>query len=196
MARAEDPSGRDRILAAAAGLFYVRGVRAVGLAELLAAAGCGKNMLYRHFSGKAALVAAYLELARAERDKSTADALAGATRPAGSANADEAAGQLVALVAEVAAWVRRRGYRGCAFRNYLTEFPSGDDEPALVARAYLRDTRGQVDGLVRELGAPAVTADRVWLLIDALYANTGGDPAVAVEWARELVTSARSAAWG
>ncbi|MFI5890298.1 TetR/AcrR family transcriptional regulator [Actinoplanes sp. NPDC051513] len=195
MARAEDPAGRERILRAATELFYVNGVRAVGTADVIAAAGCGKNMLYRHFPGKAALAAAYLRGVRAERDKATATALA-AHRAVGSAavnagagagGAGAGAGELVALVGEVAAWVSRADFRGCAFRNYLTEFPGADDEPAHVAQAYLRDTRRQVDDLVAGLGAPAVTADRIWLLIDALYAGTGTPPRVAVDWASELV---------
>jgi AcrR family transcriptional regulator len=218
VARAEDPEGRERILAAATALFYVNGVRAVGMAEVVAAAGCGKNMLYRHFPSKAALVAAYLRRVRAERDKATAGALAaagrhdggvgvGADRSNAGAGADQAGAgdadgarrrgadavgddpgaSLVALVGEVAAWVERGDFRGCAFRNYLTEYPGGDDEPGEVARAYLGDTRRQVDDLVLALGAPPVLGDRVWLLIDALYAGTGTPPRVAVDWARELV---------
>jgi len=153
-------------------------VRAVGMSEVIAAAGCGKNMLYRHFPSKAALAAAYLRRVRAERDRSTTRALAAETTGAGD--------QLVALVSEVAAWVQRGDYRGCAFRNYLTEFPAGDDEPAAVAREYLRDTRRQVDELVAAVGKPQVTGDRIWLLIDALYGGTGAPPQVAVDWAREL----------
>src|SRR6478736_5189111 len=120
MARTEDPAGRERILSAATALFYVNGVRAVGMAEVIAAAGCGKHMLYRHFPSKAGVAAG---------------------EGADAAEAMGAGGQLVALVAEVAAWVQRGDYRGCAFRNYLTEFPADDDEPAAVARDYLRDTR-------------------------------------------------------
>jgi AcrR family transcriptional regulator len=197
MARTEDPAGRERILSAATDLFYVNGVRAVGMAEVIAAAGCGKHMLYRHFPSKAALTAAYLRRVRAERDKSTTRALAAAAGASRTTSAGDAARgidttrageQLVALVAEVAAWVQRRDYRGCAFRNYLTEFPAGDDEPAAVARDYLRDTRRQVDELVATLGKPGVTGDRIWLLIDALYGGTGTPPRVAVDWAWELVT--------
>jgi AcrR family transcriptional regulator len=186
MARSEDPAGRERILSAATTLFYVNGVRAVGMAEVIAAAGCGKNMLYRHFPSKAALAAAYLRRVRTQRDKSTARALAAA----GTGEPTGAGEQLVALVAEVAAWVQRGDYRGCAFRNYLTEFPAGDDEPAGVARDYLRDTRRQVGELVAVLGAPAVTGDRIWLLVDALYSGTGTPPQVAVDWTRELVGAA------
>jgi hypothetical protein len=85
--------------------------------------------------------------------------------------------------------VQRADYRGCAFRNYLTEFPAGDDEPAAVARDYLRDTRRQVDDLVAALGRPEVIGDRIWLLVDALYGGTGTPAQVAVDWAGELVMS-------
>ncbi|MFD0522697.1 TetR/AcrR family transcriptional regulator [Paractinoplanes durhamensis] len=131
-------------------------------------------MLYRHFPSKAALTAAYLTQVRTERERSAAVTGSPADR-------------LTALVSEVAAWTRRGDYRGCAFRNYLTEFPATDDEPARIARAYLHDTRQEIDALVTELGRPPLLADRLWLLIDALYAATGTDPEVAVDWARELV---------
>jgi AcrR family transcriptional regulator len=176
MARPADPTGRDRILSTATALFYTHGVRAVGMARVIEAAACGKHMLYRHFPSKAALAAAYLRQVRTERERATAAALSGTP-----------AERLVALVTEVATWTRRGDYRGCAFRNYLTEFPAADDEPARVARGYLRDTRREIDDLVRELGKPPLVADRLWLLIDALYATTGTDPQVAVDWARELV---------
>lgn len=177
MARAATPDSRARILTAAGELFYRHGVRAVGMAHVVAAAGCGKNLLYQHFPSKAALAAAYLSAVRTERDRSVGAAVAGVADPAAA---------LVALVAEVAAWVRRRDYRGCAFRNYLTEFPAGDDEPARVARAYLHDTRAQVDDLVARLNRPPVLADRIWLLIDGLYTGTTTDPETAVDWVREL----------
>jgi AcrR family transcriptional regulator len=177
MARTAAPDSRDRILTEAAALFYQHGVRAVGTAQVVGAAGCGKNLLYRHFPSKAALAAAYLSRARTQRERSTDAAVVGVVDPGAA---------LVALVAEVAAWVRHGDYRGCAFRNYLTEFPAGDDEPARVARTYLRDTRAQVEGLVARLGRSPVLADRIWLLIDGLYAGTTTDPDIAVDWVREL----------
>jgi AcrR family transcriptional regulator len=176
VARAADPDGRERILTAAARLFYARGVRAVGMAEVIQAAGCGKNMLYRYFPSKSALAAAYLTRAREQRTP-------------GPLPDGPPAERLVAVVAEVAAWVRGSSFRGCAFRNYLREFPAETDEPATIAHAYLRDTRRQIDDLVAELDAPARLADRVWLLIDGLYAGTQVDPSVAVDWVRELVDS-------
>jgi len=49
MPRSEDPTARARILDAAGRLYYDRGVNAVGIAEIVAAAGTGRNVLYRHF---------------------------------------------------------------------------------------------------------------------------------------------------
>jgi AcrR family transcriptional regulator len=178
MARPPDPEGRDRILRTASRLFYADGVRAVGMAQVIEAAGCGKNMLYRHFPSKADLAAAYLTATRVHRFRQMIDA---------QAASDDPRERLVALVAEVGARMREQGYRGCAFRNYLTEFPTDDDAPARVARTYLRDTRAQVDDLTREAGLPSSTADRIWLLIDGLYGGTAADPQIAVDWSRELV---------
>jgi AcrR family transcriptional regulator len=180
MARTPTPGTRDTILTAAAGLFYEHGVRAVGMAQVVDVARCGKNLLYRHFPSKADLAAAYLDLVRRERAQSAGEALRWAATPAD---------RLVALVAEIAEWVRQPGYRGCAFRNYLTEFPGEDDEPARIARAYLADTRAEVDRLVGQLEAPepGLLADRIWLIVNGLYASGADHSQTAVDWAGELV---------
>jgi AcrR family transcriptional regulator len=189
MARTAAPGSRERILAAAGRLFYRDGVRAVGMAQVIEAAGCGKNLLYGHFPSKADLVAAYLELTRAERDAAAGRALAAAGDDPGAA--------LVALTTEIADLVRRREFRGCAFRTYLTEFPADDGAPARVARRYLTDTRAQVDDLTARLDRPDAgeLADRIWLIIEGLYASACA-PAVdrtatvAVRFVEELVAPA------
>ncbi|MEV6304813.1 TetR/AcrR family transcriptional regulator [Actinoplanes sp. NPDC051861] len=180
MARTPAPGTRDTILTAAAGLFYEHGVRAVGMAQVVEVAGCGKNLLYRHFPSKASLAAAYLALVRQERDRSCTEALRWAAGPES---------QLTALVLEIADMVRRPRYRGCAFRNYLTEFPGEDDEPARVAKAYLADTRAEVDRLVAECGGDTLLADRIWLIVNGLYAGPPSQAQVAVDWVTELVGS-------
>jgi AcrR family transcriptional regulator len=178
MARTPVPGTRDTILTAAAGLFYRYGVRAVGMAQVIEVAGCGKNLLYRHFPSKTDLAAAYLRLARREREQRTAEALRWAHGPAG---------QLIALVAEIAENTRRPGYRGCAFRNYLTEFPGATDEPAQVARAYLADSRALVDRLIAELGRDELFADRIWLIVNGLHSGPPDQAQVAVDWVTELI---------
>jgi AcrR family transcriptional regulator len=181
MARTPTPGTRETILTAAAGLFYEHGVRAVGMAQVVEVAGCGKNLLYRHFPSKAELAAAYLALARRERERSAAEALRWAAGPRE---------QLLALVGEIADMVRRPGYRGCAFRNYLTEFPGEDDAPARAAKSYLSDTRAEIDRLVGELGGDALLADRIWLIVNGLYGGPPSQAQVAMDWVEDLVTTA------
>jgi AcrR family transcriptional regulator len=192
MARSPAPGTRDIILTAAAGLFYEYGVRAVGMAQVVEAAGCGKNLLYKHFPSKAELAAAYLTLTRQERERSVAEALRWYPDPAG---------QLTALVGEIADIVRRPGYRGCPFRNYLTEFPGDDDEPARVARSYLADSRAQLDRLVAGIGrhresdesghqqGDELLAARIWLIVNGLHTGPAAQAQVAVDWVAELISA-------
>jgi AcrR family transcriptional regulator len=194
MARTAAPGSRERILRTAAGLFYRHGVRAVGMAQVIEQAGCGKNLLYGHFPSKNDLVAAYLEETRTLRERSVEKALA-------AVPGDDPAAALVALTAEIAGLTARRDYRGCAFRNYLTEFPagsesSGGDAPGDIARAYVAETRDRIDDLVARLGVadPQRLADRIWLVIEGVYATANRpyaerEGAAAVELVKELVSA-------
>ncbi|MGR6319514.1 TetR/AcrR family transcriptional regulator [Micromonospora soli] len=165
MARTAAPGSRERILRTAGDLFYRHGVRAVGMNQVIDAAGCGKNLLYTHFPSKNDLVAAYLRACRAVRDRDAAAATAEL--------AHDPAARLRAIVAEIAASTTRPDFRGCAFRMYLTEFPEDEGEPARVARDYLRDTRAEIDDLVARLDVadPGQLADRIWLIVEGLYAS-------------------------
>ncbi|MGO7208920.1 TetR/AcrR family transcriptional regulator, partial [Rhizobium ruizarguesonis] len=51
----------EQILAAAGGLFYSEGIRAVGIDRIIEEAKVAKATLYRHFPSKDHLVAAYLQ---------------------------------------------------------------------------------------------------------------------------------------
>ncbi|MEJ2869071.1 TetR/AcrR family transcriptional regulator [Actinomycetospora sp. OC33-EN08] len=193
MPRTPAPGTRDRILGVASRLFYAHGVRAVGMSRIISEAGTGKNLLYQHFPTKADLVAAYLDQAAGRR----ADAAQRALDAAGEDPAD----RIVALVAEVGRVVDRPGFRGCAFRNYLAEFPDGaegeDAAPTAVAREYLARSRRRIEDLVGELDRadPERLTERLWLLVDGLYvqatyreaADRHLGVAAAVGLARELV---------
>jgi AcrR family transcriptional regulator len=179
---------RERILDAASALFYSRGVRAVGMNEVVEAAGCGKNLLYAHFPSKVELVAAYLERFRVRRERA-------AERAIGSS--DDPAAQLVALAAEVAGRIGTPGFRGCALRNYLTEFPEADDEASRVARAYLRASRAEVRAIARRLGVADADglAERIWLVVEGLYASATrpaaeSDARTAVALVEEIIAGA------
>lgn len=200
MARTPAPGTRERILGVASRLFYENGVRAVGMNRIITEAGTGKNLLYQHFPAKSDLVAAYLEGARERRAASARRVL--------EAAGDDPREQLVALVAEIATTVRRPGFRGCAFRNYLAEFPEDDAAldgsedgaaPAAVAHAQLAETRAAIADRVALLGVddPDRLVEQLWLLVDGLYLQAAYrdrlddrlDPAAdaAVDLARRLV---------
>ncbi|GAA4745239.1 TetR/AcrR family transcriptional regulator [Actinomycetospora chibensis] len=182
MARTPAPGTRERILTTASRLFYSRGVRAVGMNQIITEAGTGKNLLYSHFPTKSDLVAAYLLRAQEFR-------LAGARRARESADGD-ARSQLIATVAEVATLVQHPRFRGCAFRNYLAEFPdetgtaergtadagddAGDDAaptPAAVARDFLAATREELAAQVAALDVadPDRLTEELWLIVDGLF---------------------------
>jgi AcrR family transcriptional regulator len=59
--KAEGGRARERVSAAAADLFYRKGVHAVGVEEIVRQAGVAKISLYRSFASKDDLVVAYLE---------------------------------------------------------------------------------------------------------------------------------------
>ncbi|GAA4806156.1 TetR/AcrR family transcriptional regulator [Actinomycetospora chlora] len=197
MARTPAPGTRERILTTASRLFYEHGVRAVGMNQVISEAGTGKNLLYSHFPTKTDLVAAYLERAREIRTA--------ATSRAREAAGDTPREQLLALVEEVARTTAHPRFRGCAFRNYLAEFPDdadlgdadGPPTPAGVARDFLGATHDELAGLVADLGVadPERLLEELVLVVDGLYLQaayrdrTDRDVAAdtAVELARTLV---------
>src|SRR5271156_3368518 len=52
---------KDRILETADRLFYLQGIRAIGVDTIAAEIGISKRTLYNHFPSKDALITAYLE---------------------------------------------------------------------------------------------------------------------------------------
>jgi len=207
VARTPAPGTRERILTTASRLFYERGVRAVGMNQIITEAGTGKNLLYSHFPTKSDLVAAYLQRAQEFR-------LAGARRARESADGD-ARSQLIATVADVATLVQHPRFRGCAFRNYLAEFPeetataergeadTGDaaaPTPAGVAHDFLAATRADLAAQVAALDVadPDRLTEELWLIVDGLFlqaayrrrldGRVGAD--VAVDLAGRLVDAA------
>jgi AcrR family transcriptional regulator len=170
---------RDRLLAVAGELFYERGVRAAGMAEIVEKAGCGKNAAYRLFPSKSSLVATYLREFAARREAETAAALEGLQ--------DDPAAALEAYVAEVVSQTRNPRFAGCAMRNYLREARAEDDEPVRIVRSFLRDSREVVDSLVAQLDVqdPGALADQIWLVVEGVYA--GGPPDAALALTRRLL---------
>ncbi|MEU9456287.1 TetR/AcrR family transcriptional regulator [Streptomyces sp. NPDC048277] len=72
---------RERLLAEAVRLFHERGYHEVSISDIGAAAGINASSVYRHFAGKAELLAAAYYRASSRLELATAEALEGADTP-------------------------------------------------------------------------------------------------------------------
>ncbi len=133
--------GRERksaIVSAAAELMYERGVRATGLDDVLAAAGCGKGQLYHYFSSKDELGAAVLEhqlaLVLGEVSQFRLDTWGG----------------MRAWFDALAAGQAKRGFRGCPVGSLAVEMSRADaNSQRRVADAFARWERMLAEDLGR-----------------------------------------------
>lgn len=112
---------RDRIITTAYELFTRRGIRDVGVDEVVSKAGVAKTTLYRHFPSKDDLVLAFL----AHREQLwTVDVV---DRQSAERAADPE-GQLLAIFDVFDGWFHRRNdYEACSFIKVLLEM--GPDGP-------------------------------------------------------------------
>jgi len=195
MPRREEPreerSARERLLAAANDLFYHRGIRSVGIDEVIAAADVAKMSLYRSFPSKDELVAAYLR----ERDRLYWDWWDGVMARHPEAPHE----QFTALFRSLARRTTRPDYRGCPFTNAATEFPEPDHPGRAVAVANKRELRRRLRDLVKAIGARDAEslADQLVLLFEGTYSSgqtfgTSG-PAHRVAEAAEALLAAQLA---
>lgn len=142
VSRAADP--RQRIIDTAYQLFAHRGVRDVGVNELIAAAGVAKATFYRHFSSKDELVLAFLE----QRDQVwTVDFVVGEARRRGETPVD----QLLAIFDVFGDWFRRDDFEACSFINILLEM-GPHHRLGQASIDYLAKIRGHVRELAEEAG--------------------------------------------
>lgn len=118
---------RERLLKAAAELFYRDGVGATGIDTITAHAGVAKMSLYNNFASKSDLVKAYLDARLEEWHVLYRERLATAATPR-----DKLLAVFDSYVdhAELAyGW----GFRGCGLLNAAAELPVGDAGRATVA---------------------------------------------------------------
>jgi AcrR family transcriptional regulator len=172
-------TARDRIQSTAAELFYQRGIRAVGVEELVSRAGATKPSLYRNFDSKDQLVAAYLRDFAAgfwQRFDAAVDAHAGNPRA-----------QLRELFDRAARRMRQPRYRGCALTNAAVEYPEGGHPARAVARRAKLEVRRRLTRMVAalEVSDPKLLADGLMMLLEGayvsrqLFANNGPSVALA-----------------
>jgi AcrR family transcriptional regulator len=133
---------RERILEASYELFSRRGIRAVGVDELIERAGVAKASLYRHFPSKDDLVVAFLE--RREQRWTNGWVEKEAQRRASSPE-----DQLLAIFDAFDEWFRREDFEACSFINVLLEL--GPRHPAGSASVrHLENIRSIVGALAEQ----------------------------------------------
>jgi AcrR family transcriptional regulator len=146
-------------------LFVEHGVHPVGLQQVVAECGCGKNLLYRHFASKDDLVVAYLRRCRQQWEGVIDHAIQ-------QADGDPAR-QLVAVVRAVAGQVSEPGYRGCPFLNTHAEFRDPSHPAHRVSVEHFEALRRQLHGLADQAGFPDShgLAERILLIVYGLYST-------------------------
>ncbi|THK36375.1 TetR/AcrR family transcriptional regulator [Ensifer sp. MPMI2T] len=124
---AERTPARERLLNAAAELFYREGVGATGIDAITAHAGVAKMSLYNNFSSKADLVNAYMQRRLEEWRDVYQERLRNATTP------QERILAVFDSYVDHAVLAYAWGFRGCGLLNAAAELPVGDPGRAVVA---------------------------------------------------------------
>jgi AcrR family transcriptional regulator len=137
-------NARERILNAAYELFSQRGIRAVGVDELIAASGVANATFYRHFPSKDALALAFLD--RREELWTLGTIVSQAL-----ARSEDPKAQLLAIFDIFDEWFQRPDFEGDPFITILLEMtPSHPLGRAALDR--LDTVRDMVRGMAIEAG--------------------------------------------
>lgn len=178
----------DRIRRAARDLFYRRGIRAVGVDEIVSESGVTKPSLYRSFASKDELAAAYLR----DYEQEFWDRFEKSIAP----HVGDPRAQLIAFFERLSTRAVRKSYRGCGLTNAAVEFPERDHPARLVAEHHKRALRLRLVEMATALHArePEVLADGLLLLIEGAYVSGQlfgeGGPARSVAKAAETLIDA------
>jgi AcrR family transcriptional regulator len=158
---------KERILQTADRLFYLQGIRAIGVDTIAAEIGISKRTLYNHFPSKDALVLAYLERRLVQPRASDESPL------------EQILGTFDSLERRFAA----KDFRGCPFVNAVAELGPKDKAVKKIATAFKESRRLWFRDLLIELGVtdPEALATQLTLLVDGAIAQdlVRDDPAMA-----------------
>ncbi|CAM0590074.1 TetR/AcrR family transcriptional regulator [Acinetobacter baumannii] len=134
-----DKTARQKILDAAATLFYNDGITATGINTVTAKADVAKMSLYNNFSSKGELVDAYI----AARHQEWLDLYQ--KRLEKTKTAKEAILAVFDAYQDHAEFAYEKGFRGCGLLNAAAEFPANSS-----GRNAVRQHKEQVEAIVAE----------------------------------------------
>src|SRR6195256_6082013 len=163
----EKPTMKERMLQTADRLFYLRGIRAVGVDTIAAEIGISKRTLYNHFPSKDKLISAYL--ARRFRQPPASD------KPP----VEQILGTFDSLERRFAS----NDFRGCPFVNAVAELGAEDRAIKKIAIAFKESRRVWFRDLLKQLGVADADdlATQLTLLVDGSIAQdlVRDDPSMA-----------------
>jgi AcrR family transcriptional regulator len=150
-------TAEERVLDAAASLFYARGVHTVGMDDIRDASGVSLKRLYQLFHNKERLVTAYLQ----RRDVWWRSRLAKHV-----AAFDDPRQRPLAVFDWMDGWFHEPDYRGCAWINCYGELGATSDPVAEEARTHKEGFRAFLRSLAVDAGLPVETGDHLLLLAE------------------------------
>jgi AcrR family transcriptional regulator len=184
--RARAKPAAERIRESARDLFYRRGIRAVGVDEIVSNAGVTKPSLYRAFPSKDELAADYLRH-MGEDGLSRFDSTI-------MANSHDPRGQFRIWLLDLLERATKSDYRGCGTSNAAVEYPDRKHPARKVAANIKTRFRRKLVALARAMGArrPEVLGDALMLLLEGVYMScqlfgATGPSRAAVETADMLI---------
>jgi AcrR family transcriptional regulator len=158
---------KERILETADRLFYLQGIRAIGVDTIAAEIGISKRTLYNHFPSKDALIQAYLERRFVQ------------PRASDKPPVEQILGTFDALERRFSA----SDFRGCPFVNAVAELGAEDQSVRQIAIAFKESRRLWFRDLLLRLGVndAEALATQLALLVDGSIAQdlVRNDPAMA-----------------
>jgi AcrR family transcriptional regulator len=163
----QKPSMKERILETADKLFYLQGIRAIGVDTIAAEIGISKRTLYNHFPSKDALIMAYLERRFVQ------------PRPSDKPPAE----QILATFDSLERRFSSRDFRGCPFVNAVAELGVEDKSVRKIAVAFKESRRLWFRNLLTQLGVTEADAlaTQLAVLVDGCIAQdlVRNDPSMA-----------------
>ena len=184
-------SAAERLCEVAGELFYRRGIRAVGVDEIVTETGLTKPTLYRNFASKDELVSTCLQ-ARRDAMGARLEAIAGRL-------ADDPAGHLRAIVRLFADDIAEPDFRGCGVMNAAVEFPEADHPVRRITEGCKAEMRARLAELTRAMAVddPDTLADGLVLLIEGAstsrhISGSQGPSAALVKAADALIAAYRA----
>jgi AcrR family transcriptional regulator len=151
------PTMKERILETADRLFYLKGIRAIGVDTIAAEIGISKRTLYNHFPSKDALITAYLErrcVQRPTSDKSPVE-------------------QILGVFDSLERCFASKDFRGCPFVNAVAEVGTESKSVRKIAVAFKESRRLWFRDLLLQIGVGDAEglATQLVLLVDGSIAQ-------------------------